>query len=509
MHVMKPNFLRYLGKALLDRSHKKKLSALIQASGKQIQDEIPEANLYRKIGFEGKTSRLGWVIPPDWQDVERTLSGFLSLSVVRDSNHFIFSSMGGSINTIKALIHILSDQSTIKLNTIDNLDPDALREILSSVNDLSKTLVIGISKSGTTKETCLLLKALKEWFQAQNLDYRDHFLWLTDVPQGKQNIERAGWKDTCVIPIQVDKGIDVGGRFAAPHTLIFLIPLLLLLNKKLNKIKTLWNAYLCLREEFILEASRKAYQSACKGTHHFAIVLEENLIPALETWVIQLFQEALGSKIVGFNPKTVVADSETRPEGFEALRFEIPSSSIIIKTMLQMHLLQLFVAIFAYYKGINFVKQPEVETYKRKMKEVHPQKTPKAEVVTTSKLIERIRETIKDRPQLRFLETVCYWHIEEGQRRNIKHILKDAFPDIESFVFIGTNWNHHSYQAASWNDDTLYIILIKQDYEKQIEGISTQTLNENLTTLKTIAYATYETLKSKAVFLIWSNQLAK
>jgi hypothetical protein len=255
----------------------------------------------------------------------------------------------------------------------------------------------------------------------------------------------------------------------------------------------------------MFESARKAYESTQRNTHHFAIVLEEQLIPALETWIIQLFQESLGSKITSLNPKTVIVTSETIPEGFEAIRFDIPASSIIVKTILQMHLLQIYVAIFAHYKGITFVTQPEVETYKQKMREVHYQKMPKAEIITTSKLIERIRETLKDKPHIRFLEIVCYWHVNNEQRRKMTDMVISTFPDKEISIFEGSDWNHHSYQAASWNDETLFIILTKQEYEQQIEGISTQTLKENINMLKTIAYATYETLKNKAVFEIMST----
>jgi hypothetical protein len=201
--------LRYLGKALLGTSPEKELAELIQASKKQTREEIPEANRYRTIGFEEENARLGWIIPPNWQDIKRRLDEFLNLSVVKDKTCCILSGMGGSINTIKALNQMLGDQSSIRLQTIDSLDPATLREVLSSAIALSKTLVIGISKSGTTKETQLILKAFKERFKAQQLDYRDHFLWFTDIPRGKQNIEKAEWEDINIFPIQVDKRNDL------------------------------------------------------------------------------------------------------------------------------------------------------------------------------------------------------------------------------------------------------------------------------------------------------------
>lgn len=375
------------------------LSCLIQASGKQTKDQISEANLYRENGFEGENARLGWVIPPAWRDIERILNEFMNLEVVKGKTHYIFSGMGGSINATKALIRILRGQSRFKLYTLDSLDPTAMVELFSSIDDLSKALVIGISKSGTTIETQDLLRALREGFHSQNLDYQNHFLLLTDLPPGKQNMENAGWQSVEILPIQIDGGTDIGGRFIAPHTLIFLIPLLLLLNQDLNRLKALWDEYLSLREKLIFESAKKAYELAKKETQRFAIILEEKLAQVLETWITQLFQESLGSKIAGFNPKTVVVASEAALEMFEEVRFDATSTRIIVEAMLSMFLLQVFVAIFAYYEGINFVTQPEVEVYKKKIKEMSSQKKSPVERVAITELIERTKNSFNISPK--------------------------------------------------------------------------------------------------------------
>lgn len=497
----KQKSLRYIDKALLDISPEKELSYLLQASGVRAKDQIPKSNLYREIGFEDGNARLGWVIPPSWQDIERRLREFLGLDVTRGKTNFIFSGMGGSINTIKALIQIVASQGIIKLYTIGSLDPAALRELLSQVDDLSKTLVVGISKSGTTKETQDLLRALRERFHAQNLDHKNHFLWLTDLPQGEQQIRNAGWKAVEVLPIQLDGGTDIGGRFTAPHTLIFLIPLLLLLNNDLSRLKLLWDEYISLREKLIFETTGKAHELAKKDSQYFGIIVEEELTQALETWIIQLFQESLGSKISNFNPKTMVVAPKTLPEGFETIILDTTSSNIIVEAMLNMYLFQAFVAVFAYYKGINFVTQPEVEIYKRKMKEVSSERIPQAERIATARLVERIRKLLQRDPKVKFLEVVCYWNLKDEEKNSFRQTLKTAFPDREVLVFMGSDWNHHSYQAASRNEDTLFVILTKDSYEHQIKGISTKTLEENINALKTIAYATYETLKEKAGFI--------
>jgi len=470
-------------------------SYLMQAAGKRSGEGIPGDNLFREIGFDHENARLGWVIPPGWKKIEEQLQRFLE--IVKEKNTFIFSGMGGSINTVKALIEILGEQSENRLYAIDSLDPVALEELLSSIIDLSKTLVVGISKSGTTEETQNLLKTVREIFQSRGLSYRNHFLWLTDLPN-RAKIENVSWQNVEILPIQVDEGTDIGGRFSAPHTLILLLPLLLLLDGDIIELKTVWDEYLALRERLILEAACKASELAHKNTRCFAVVLEEPLTPALRTWITQLFQESLGSKIEGFDPKTLVLTPNDIPTGFESIRFDIASSKLIIKAMLTMYLFEVFVAVFAYYKGINFVNQPEVENYKKRMREVSSERVPQPERVSLTLLIERIKRLLTGKPNIRFIEVVCYWHLRERERNQLNATLRATFPDKEILVFVGSDWNHHSYQAASKNEDTLFVILTSSDYETKIPGIKEHVLRQNIATLKTIAYATYSTLEDKA-----------
>lgn len=177
------------------------------------------------------------------------------------------------------------------------------------------------------------------------------------------------------------------------------------------------------------------------------------------------------------------------------------SSNILVEAMLNMYFLQVFIAIFAYYKGINFVTQPEVEIYKKKMKEMSSGRMPRADRVATAELVERIEKLLQRHPNTKFLEVVCYWHLKDAERNSLRQNLKVAFPSKENLVFKGSDWNHHSYQAASRNEDTLFVVLTKDSYEHQIKGIQKKTLEENISTLRTIAYATYETLKEKAGFI--------
>ena len=372
------------------------LEYLAKAAGK-LKDGIPQSNRYREIGFEEESARLGWVIPPSWKSIEKALSDFGKLDIVKEKTCFVFSGMGGSVNTIKALIDLLGRKSRARIYTIDSLDPLALKELLFSVGDISQVLFIGISKSGTTKETRDLLMTLREKFRREGLDYREHFLWLTDLPQGGVRLEEAGWSGIHLLPIQIDNGSDIGGRFTAPHTLIFLIPMFLLLGQDIQQLKGFWQTYEGLREKFFLEAARKAQELVLKETNYFAIVFKKELASAMETWTIQLFQESLGSKVLGFSPKTLVLTQEAVPSDFTPVEFNISSGSAVMDSTVNMYLLQVLAAVFSYYRGINFVTQPEVEVYKKKMAEISSMEIPRAEKMTLHELTKKLK--LKKQPK--------------------------------------------------------------------------------------------------------------
>jgi phosphoglucomutase len=491
--------IQFISKALLGIRPEAELSNLIQASERP-RSEIKETNIYREIGFEGENPRLGWVIPPTWKKVEEILIRFNDLNAVKGKTNFVFSGMGGSINTIKAIKKIHSNQTRTKIYTIDSLDPAALKELFSQINSLPKTIVIGISKSGTTRETQDILKAMSQRFESQGLDIRNHFIWLTDLPKGRTSIESSGWLNIQTFPIQVDGGTDIGGRFTAPHTAIFVIPLYLALNRDIVQLRSIWGEYLRLREVLLEFPAEKAYSLSKKETQTFVAVLDDPIAQALETWVTQLIQESLGSKNADYNPKTIVlATGEGIPPGFEPVRFDFDSPNVDVKTMVNMYLLQIFTAIFAYEKGINFVTQPDVELYKREMNFIDPQMLPDNVAITSTELVAKIRNHLQLKPKTRFLEVICYWHLDNDFKNLLSKFLKNAFPQMETLVFTGSDWNHHSYQAASRNEETLFIILTKSDYEHFINGIPELILRNNISTIQKIAYATHQTLHDRAL----------
>ncbi|EPP37568.1 Glucose-6-phosphate isomerase [Chlamydia avium] len=88
--------------------------------------------------------------------------------------------IGGSELGPKALYTALKRccSSNKHVYFVSNIDPDNAAEILQQI-DCSKTLVVTVSKSGTTLETAINEELISEYFTKQGLKFRDHCISVT------------------------------------------------------------------------------------------------------------------------------------------------------------------------------------------------------------------------------------------------------------------------------------------------------------------------------------------
>lgn len=458
-------------------------------------DELPKDNRYREYGFDKGAPRLGWLNAPSAEDVRKNLEQFAQKA--SGMRHMIFIGMGGSINTVKALNAILGENSGINIYAYDQMDPAALEEIRQSIGDeLDLTLVVSISKSATTKETHELSNNLRDLFENAGLDVADHYLWMIDMSK-ENELAKRGWDGVETIPIQVDRKEDVGGRNTAPMTNIFFLPLLTLVDFDYDVLYR-YEQFTDRMDELQELAARKAREVYNTGSPYFAIYTDEGSRQALETWFTQLVQESLGGKIGTLNPKTTVA-SEQRPAPNYFTRIDLPSDEDpVLSMMLGTYFMEVFTALIAHHYGLNPITQDNVEIYKRKMRELAEASIPDAETVGLQGLIERIRQTVTD--SHKFVEVVLYGHASQAQLDRIQAYLAEHLKQ-KVFVFVGSDWNHHSYQGAPDNGETLFVIATKERYTDRIEGVSQERIDQNIRDLRVIAYATYETLQDKALYL--------
>ncbi len=465
------------------------INHLWEAAGKD-KDEVNAGNIFRGIGFDADASRLGWVNIPSWDRVKEVLNE--CLEAIDGKNEFIFVGMGGSINGVKTIATL---NKKAHIYCLDSLDPAALGNILIKIKSLEKTMVISISKSGTTKETQLISQTLRRIFGKKA---RGHFLWLTDV-NSYNKLDASGWSRFNRIPIQIDKRNDIGGRFSSPHTLIFLLPLFIILNKNFKRMKAIYSEYSGLKEKLAQSALLKAREIRKGKNAYFSIALKELFSDGFRTWITQLFQESIGSKKDGLSVKTLVTKGYSRQSVFRPVSLKFESDNIFVKIMSEMYYLQNFIAFYAYYKKINFVNQPCVEEYKTTMRGIDYKTIETPDTVSPITLAKKIKGKIK--PNHRFIEVIFYFYPLGNLTLKIESILKKNFPRRLPLVFVGSDWNHHSYQAASCSKDTLYVLVTKTQYISLSPIVNKTQLKLNTDTLRVISYATYLTIKDKALLL--------
>jgi hypothetical protein len=466
---------------------------LLDAASKE-KNQISAENPYREIAFDQDKARLGWVKPVNFSKIKSSLE--LILPLLENKKKFIFIGMGGSVNGIKPLLSIFGRD---KIFTLDNLDPKAINDILAGIDDLEETLVVAISKSGTTKETQLLSQTLKSYFSEKlGVDkWVKNFLWLTD-PESFEKLDKKGWPSVEKMLIQFDGRSDVGGRFSSPLTNIFILPLFLFLNKDFDKLEQFYLQFINSQDKIRNAAHNSVLSLSQEDDFNFSPHIGQNLVECFTPWLAQLFQESLGSKNAGKSVKTIVNFSGS---GFIKLKPDFNFAEPVLAIMAQMYFYQLFIAYLAGRWNINFVNQEFVERYKKKMSllEQSDKKSDSPLSGNVASLVEQINKKIKD--EHRFIEVVLYFVPDQEIVSLIQKELEAKFDQKITLVFVGSDWNHQCYQAAFADKATFYALIYLSSYENR-KFIANERINENIETLKRIALATHQTLLDKSILFV-------
>jgi len=455
------------------------------------KNDISPNNPYREIAFDEDKRRLGWFRVLSFSLIKESLESVVS--IFEDRDNVIFIGMGGSINGIKPLLTLFNKEN---FYTLDNLDPQAISNIIDKIKDLKKTLVVSISKSGTTKETQLLSSTLKELFRS-NLgeQWVNHFLWISD-PASFDKLNELGWAQVRKVSIQCDGQTDIGGRFSSPHTFIFFLPLFLLLEKDFGKLQDIYDTFVSLQAQIRKKASDICDTYKDKANAYFSPITDERLGISFSSWIVQLFQESLGSKLEGLAVKTITNLKENNI--FSPIELDLKIKDPVVSLISHMYFFQVFIAYYSANKGINFVTQNYVEEYKKQMRQLENKAggQEKARSMDLDNIAKEVKKNIK--PSHHFLEIVLYFYPTPETIAAIENEFKKNFPQQQILIFVGSDWNHQSYQAAFASKDTFYLLLTLASYRLQVPCLSQETLKRNIDVLKLIAKATYITLKDKA-----------
>lgn len=388
----------YFSLLLAKEGFDSRLNSLFGLSQKEAVEADPRL---AKIGFDGQANRLGWSI----ENVKWILNNYDNVeNILKDADdirnkfkHVIFCGMGGSGLSVQ-LVKDTFGEKEVKIYSLRNTDPGAIKEILSQIEgaggSLNEVLVIPISKSGTTEETVKHKEYFEKLFNEFWLDVKKHILVITD--QGSP-ISKGGYEQR---DIQLNGEGDIGGRFTSPATNIFLLPLALVAPERIRLIlelaREMNEAKEPRKDVFLSLGAFLYYMAAHQGKDKVTMLMPEEL-KSIPMWAEQLFEESLGKdgkgvsvfygenlsanelRPVGENDRVFlrinIAGKKTNPEFWKYVKehnyplFEIDLDSVDSIGGLMLGL-QRAAAAIGFLWDICFVNQPAVEGYKNETRKV-------------------------------------------------------------------------------------------------------------------------------------------
>ncbi|MFA6917398.1 MAG: glucose-6-phosphate isomerase [Candidatus Gracilibacteria bacterium] len=226
-------------------------------------------------------------------------------------NDVVVLGMGGSAlgttclrNCFKKFtIEKKSKEAEIKspnLHVISTIDPVLIKKI-SSILELSKTLFVVVSKSGTTPETMAQYLYFRQKCKEKKLTIKDHFVFITDPEEGL--LRSISKKDN--IPA-FDFSKNVGGRFSV-LTVAGLLPAKLAgidIQKLTTGAKKIRDEFQKteIAENTPFRLATIQYLLSQKGKNINVIIPYAKQLNDLTTWYAQLLAESIGKQGKGLTP---------------------------------------------------------------------------------------------------------------------------------------------------------------------------------------------------------------
>lgn len=296
-------------------------------------------------------SRLGWVDLPTRSRALLPLLDALSVSMRdRGITEVILSGMGGSSLAPEVIARSYEAETARKLTILDSTHPDLIESIMGQ--DLSRTIFVISSKSGSTIETTSHLAVIRQALSKQTLDPVNHLIVVTDPdsPLDKLASEQS-WR-------RIAGDANVGGRFSAlsafglvPTALIGLDPSLLLDDA----------------EEFLPEIHESAAKIALYLASQDFVYFEDGKsnVPGLADWIEQLIAESTGKSGKGVLP---IALNGGTPETEDPV-IDL-GKSIVAPLGAHFILWEWVTALLGFLLRVDPFDQPDVQATKSKTAEV-------------------------------------------------------------------------------------------------------------------------------------------
>ncbi len=249
--------------------------------------------IIKKIKQESKKEEIGWPNLPFEEEEIREISKFTKTERKKWKNILLLG-IGGSALGTAAIQEALQKSETKNLIILDNVDPDFFTQKLADLN-WEKTLVIVISKSGTTPETMAQFYLIEEILKHEiKKGYQNQIIAITDDKEGelKKIAENKNYKQF-VIPK------NVGGRFSVLSS-VGLVPAALLgadISSLCEGARTMQED--CFKEDLrenpaALLAVSAYLMDRKKGKRKQVFLPYSNQLTGFTEWYAQLLSESIG-----------------------------------------------------------------------------------------------------------------------------------------------------------------------------------------------------------------------
>jgi transaldolase/glucose-6-phosphate isomerase len=259
--------------------------------------------------------RLGWLTCIDDFKVKvDEITAFATQMKMAGLRHVVLLGMGGSslcAEVCRATFGVAP--GWLDLTILDNTDPMAVRHLEAQL-DLSKTLFLVASKSGTTTET---LSFYRYFFDriAQDVSDQpgDHFVAITD-PGSFLTREAASQQFRACF----ENPETIGGRFSA-LSYFGLLPMALLgidigeLLARAEQLRLSSDSFIPVNANTAVSLGTALGVAARHGRDKITFVMSDAL-RAFGDWVEQLLAESTGKEGVGLTP--IVGEALAAPEGY-------------------------------------------------------------------------------------------------------------------------------------------------------------------------------------------------
>ncbi len=431
----------------------------------------------------GESVRLGWVHPPPWSAIDQRVSAIRAGLGPPAGHGLLVLATGGWSFAAQALRETAWPPGAARrLTVLDSLEPAAISAALGA-SGRRPDGYLAISGSGGTVET----RQLAGTVLALAGHGRARLVWLRDraAPPGAFALSPRG-------------ACDQVAMLGAPLSMAFLFPAATMDRSALA------TAYCGLRQRYLrigADAARRAACIAPYGTPRLHIALPPWAGRGLRLWVLQLGRQVLCGKSARFRPWVDVTGTVYPPPRGADVSLDLSGVRSGLSGLMEiMYTAGLFTGCLALRAGVQVAEHHHVRAYKELLAGADADDASPG-TAAPADLPALAAGWLAGRAELTRLHVVLYDSRAAGPGTLPERFTAATGRPCE--VHAGSAWNHHSFHAV-YADLAVAVLLVVAPPGRDA-GLTTQATAVAARTLRRIAVATHQALRSRSMVVQLSS----